>query len=136
MRLAVTLHLCDFVEPLPLRAGFGIRAINFLAHARLDDWEHTSAAQVAVVRDCQHVAAGLLLVAGHPLPQVARVVAAQRWNGGERQDLAGPGCVVPEDDVAMKVVAAGHRGPLIADERREAPWVVRLLRRLDDLLPQ
>ena len=91
-------------------------------------------AEVAVVRDGQHLAAGLLLVGGHPLPQVARVVAAERLQRGEGLDLAGLRAVVAEDDVAVEVVAAGVRGPLVADERGEAPGSFAVLGRLDGLV--
>ena len=70
--------------------------------------------------DGQHLAAGLLLGIGHPLPQVAGIVAAQRLHG-VGLDQAGLGAVLAEDDVAVQVVAAGVGGPLEADERREAP---------------
>ena len=135
MRLAVALDLRGFVEALPLRAGLGILAVDLLAGERLDDREHAAVAQVAVVRDGEHVAAGLLLVRGHPLPQVAGIVAAQRLLRGVRLDPAGLVAVVAEDDVAVQVVAAGVRGPLVADEGREAARIVRLVRRLDRLAP-
>ena len=45
---------------------------------RLDDREHRAVAQVAVVRDGEHAAAGLLLVGVHPFPQVDGIGAAQR----------------------------------------------------------
>ena len=72
---------------------------------------------------------------GHPLPQVARIVAAERRQRGERLDQARLRAVVAEDDVAMKIVAAGVRGPLVADERGEAARLVGLVRRLDRLAP-
>ena len=53
-------------------------------------------------------------------------------NGSTRLGL---GAVVAPDDVAMKVVAAGVRGPLVADEGGETAGLVRLLRRLDRLAP-
>ena len=34
--------------------------------------------EIAVVGDGEHVAAGLVLVGRHPLPEVARIVAAGR----------------------------------------------------------
>ena len=104
MRLAVALHLRGLVEPLPLRARLGILAIDRFAE-RLDDREHLAVAQVAVVRDGQHAAAGLLFVGVHPFPQLDGIVAAQRRRAGDRLDLAGFVAVVAEDDVAMEVVA-------------------------------
>jgi hypothetical protein len=87
------------------------------------------------VRDCQHVSAGLRLVVGHPLPELFRVVAAQRLLGGEGLDPAGAVAGVTEDHVPVKVVAAGVRRPLVADERREPAGLVGLLGRLDRLRP-
>ena len=53
----------------------------------------------------------------------------------ERLDLAGLVAVVAEDDVAVQIVAAGIRGPFVADEGGEPARFVRLFRRLDRLLP-
>ena len=58
------------------------------------------------MRDGEHAAARLLLVGGHPFPQVARIVAAQWRLRRKRYDLARPVAVVAEDDVAMQVVTA------------------------------
>ena len=79
----------------------------------------------------EHLAAGLFFVIGHPFPQVAGIVAAERRLGGEGLDQAGLRAVVAEDDVAVQVVAAGVRGPLVADEGGEMAGVVGLVGRLD-----
>ena len=71
----------------------------------------------------------------HPLPQVARIGAAERRQRREGLDQAGLRAVVAPDDVAMKIVAAGVRGPLIADEGGETARLVGLFRRLDGLAP-
>ena len=81
------------------------------------------------------LAAGLLLIGGHPLPEVLRVVAAKRRiivNGSTWRGLV---AVVTEDDVAVEVVAAGVRRPLVADECGETAGLVVLFRGGDDLLP-
>ena len=59
------------------------------------------------------LAAGLSFVRGHPLPEVARVVAAQRFQGGVRLDRGWP-CAPPSRKMtyAVEVVAAGVGGPL------------------------
>src|SRR4029434_1011451 len=77
----------------------------------------------------------LVFVSLHPLPQVARVVAAQRLDGCVGFDKARLGRVVTENDVAVQVVAAGIRRPFEADEASEAPRIVRLLGCLDGLRP-
>ncbi len=61
------------------------------------------------------------------LPSGGRVV-----NGSTRLGLR---AVVAPDDIAMKIVSAGVRGPLIADEGGETARLVRLIRRLDRLAP-
>ena len=119
----------------PTRALLGILAVEPLAES-LDHGEHRAIAQIAVVRDGQHAAAGLLLVGLHPFPQLDRIVAAVRRIHGERVDLARLVAVVAEDDVAMQVVAAGVRGPLVADEGGEAARLVEMLRGGDRLLPR
>ncbi len=61
----------------------------------------------------------------HPLPQhlgVGGVVLR------DRDDLVGLCLAAAEDDVAVQVVAVGHRGPLEADEGREPARLVVLLR--------
>ena len=93
-------------------------------------------AQVAVVRDGEHAAAGFLFVGVHPFPQVDGIGAAQRRDAGERLDLAGAVAVVAEDDVAMQVVALVERGPLVADEGGEAARLVVVLGGGDGLLPR
>ena len=87
------------------------------------------------MRDGEHFAAGLLLGRRHPFPQLDRVVAAQRRQRGERLDQAGLRAVAAEDDVAMQVVAARIRRPLVADERGESAGLVVRLGGLDGLLP-
>ena len=136
MRFAVALGLGDFVEALPFRAGERVVLVELAAGDRLDDREHAAVGEIAVVRDGQQAAAGLLLVGGHPFPEIARIVAAERREGGVGLDLAGLRAVVAEDHVAVQVVAAGIRGPLVADEGREAPWLIGLFRGLDGRLPR
>src|SRR5215510_13146278 len=106
MRLAVTLDLRDLVERLPTPAALGVGSINRRAGERLDDREHAAVAQVAVVRQSQHLATGLRFGLGHPLPQVARIVAAKRLLRGERFNQAGLRAVLTENDVAMQVIPA------------------------------
>ena len=62
MRLAVALGLGHLVEPLPPGALLDIVLVDRLAGEGLDHREHAAVGEVAVVRDRQHVAAGLVLV--------------------------------------------------------------------------
>src|SRR4029434_3481710 len=77
----------------------------------------------------------LVFVSLHPLPQVARVVAAQGLYGCVGFDKARLGRVVTENDVAMQVVAAGVRRPFEADEGGETARIIRLLGCLHGLRP-
>lgn len=134
MRLPGALGLGRLVETLVLRPRLGVLPVDRLAES-LDGREHEPVAQVAVVRDGQHVAARLLLGRGHPLPEILGIVAAERFLSGVRLDQARLRAVLAEDDVAVQVVAARVRGPLEADEGREPPRIVELLGRLDGLQP-
>ncbi len=113
MRLAVALGLRDLVEPFPLGPFRRIAPVHRLAEG-FDRREHPAVRQVAVVRDRQHVAAGLVLELGHPPPEVRRIVAAERLHRRVRNDGAGLGRAVAEDDVAVQVVAARVRRPLVS----------------------
>src|SRR3990170_3304304 len=135
MGFAVALDLGRLVKQLPTRTLHSIFAIDRLAGERLDDWEHATVGKIAVVGDGEQVAAGLVLIGRHPLPQVARVVAAERLHGRERLDEACSFGSVSEDDVAMQIVAARIRRPLIAYECREPARIIGLFGSLDRLLP-
>ena len=74
----------------------------------------------------------LRLVLVHPRPELLRVLALP---GGEREDLVGLVLAVAEQHVAVQVVAARHRGPLVADHRREASGIVVFLGCRGVLLP-
>src|SRR4029453_19211082 len=77
MRLAVALDLRDLVEALAVRPRLGVLPVDGLAREGLDEGEHATVREVAVVGDGEHLPAGLLLVRAHPLPQITWVVAAQ-----------------------------------------------------------
>ena len=135
MGLAIALDLGRLVKRLPAHAVFGIFAVDPLAVERLDDWKHPAVAQIAVVRKRKNFGAGLFLNHRHPLPEVARIWTAQRRQRGERFDETCLCSVVAPDDIAMKVVAAGIRGPLIADESSETARFIGLFRRFDRFAP-
>ena len=135
MRFAIALHLRDFVDALAVGACLRVLAVDRLAVEVLDQRKHHAVAEVAVVRDRQHLAAGLGFVGFHPLPQLARVGAAGRAVGDEGLDLAGLVAVVTEDHIAMQVVALHQRSPLVADEGGELAGLVGFFRGLDDALP-
>src|SRR4029450_6909451 len=118
VRCAVALGLGGFVEPLPLEPGLDVLAVDLLAEG-LYGGEHAAVAQVAVVGDREAVAGGLGFRGRHPFPEVLGLVAAEGRLGGVGLDQARLGAVLAEEDVAVKVVALGIRGPVVPDYRRE-----------------
>src|SRR6185437_2269562 len=135
MGFAVALGLAGLIKPLPLGALLRVLLVHRLTGERFNDREHAAVAEVTVVSDGEHAAAGLLLVGCHPLPEVPWVIAAHRRLRRKRYDLARPLTVVAEDDVAVQIVPTRVRSPLVADESGEATWLVKLLRRRDVVLP-
>ncbi len=135
MRLAVALDLRDLVQRLPLDPGLGIFPVHLLALVALAHREHDAVGQVAIMRQGQHIAAGALLVGGHPLPQVPRIRTAVRRGHGERLHLARLGLAIAVNDDTVHVVALDQRGPFIADEGGKLAGVIMVLGRLDDAVP-
>ena len=107
MGFAVALDLGRLVETLPLGARLGIFAVDRLSGEGFDDRKHAAIGKIAVMSDGKHVAAGLVLVGCQPLPEVARIVAAERRHRDEGLDPTGLVAIVAEDDVAVQIVAAG-----------------------------
>ncbi len=131
MRLAVALdlrHLIHRFKPRP-RLGIGARQS---AAVEIDQREHASVGQVAVVRDGEHLAAGLLGISIEELPQHGRVLAVE---GGERHDLVGLVLAVAEDHDAMQVVAAVVGSPFVADQRGKPSGLVVALGGAGVVLP-
>ena len=75
MGLAVALHLRDFDERLQAGAGARILRGDRLSSDGIDQREHQSVRQVAVMRNGEHAAAGLRLVGLQRLPEVLGIVA-------------------------------------------------------------
>ena len=90
--------------------GLGIDPVHGLAVESLGRVHH-SIAQVAVVRNGEHLAARPGHVHVHVLPEFRGVRTVER---GERPYLVHAVRAVTEDDGAMEVVAAGRRCPLEA----------------------
>ena len=135
MGLAITFDLGGFVERLPTGAVLCIFAVDSFAGEKLDNRKHAAVAQIAVMRQSEDLGAGFFLAHGHPLPEVAGIGTSERWLGGEGLDQARLCAIVAPDDVAMKIVSPGIRGPFITDKGSEAARIVRLFRRLDRLAP-
>ena len=133
--LAIPFDLGGFVKRLPLVAGRCVLEIDGFAGEGLDDREHDAVGEVAVMGDGQHLAAGLVLVCLHPVPQVARVVAALRLQRGVRLHHAGPLTVIAVNQNPVEIVAASVRCPLPADKGGELAGLVVLLGRIDGLVP-
>ena len=115
MRFAVTLHLRDFVQRLPLGTQCGIFLVHPAAGIPLVHREQPAVGEIAVVGDSQRLPAGIFLIVLEPLVQVQRVGGSTRRLGGQRQDLPGPITVIAQDDIAVQVIALWNRGPLVAD---------------------
>src|ERR1700757_3529039 len=135
MCLAVSLDLCDLIDPLAESARFCILAVDPFSSKRFDDGKHTPIAEIAVVCDRQHMAPSFFLIATHPLPQVSRIVATQWLLGGVRLNQAGLASVITKNDVAMEVVSPGIGSPFIPDERSEAAGLIGFFGGFNDLLP-
>ncbi len=132
MRFALTLGLDGLEQRLPAGARFR-PFLGGILPIKGRELEHAPVREVAVVRNGEHGAAGLLLPVLHPLPEVFRVF---RLEGGHGEDLVRLVLAVPVDDVAMQVVAAACvRGPLVGDEGGEAARLVVLLHDCVVLLP-
>src|SRR5262245_7392352 len=131
MRLPRALGLGGLIQALPASALLDVGAVDASPRERLDHREHRAIAQIAVVGDGEYAPAGLLFVGGHPLPKIARIVAAERLHRGVGLYLTGPVAAVAVDHVAVQVVAARIRGPLVADEGCEPAGLVVRLRRRD-----
>ncbi len=134
VRLAGALGLGHLIEPLPLGACLGIGLVDLLTEG-LDNREHGAIAQISVVGDGEHLAAGLLFCGSHPFPEVLGVVASERLQRGVGFNEACLHAVLAEDDIAVKVVAARVRGPFKPYERSEPAGVVIGFCSLDRLLP-
>ena len=104
MGLAVTLDLRHLHDRLVTDACFGVGPVHGIVVEGLGR-VHEAIAQIAVVRDGEHLAARQLLVSVHELPEVRRILAVE---GGKRNDLLHAVHVVAENDGAMKIVAFGR----------------------------
>ena len=138
---------CASPSPLIWVASYrGSHLLRVCAYSRVE-WllavgvdvprEHPAVGKVAVVGDCQDLAASLFLVCLQDLPEIFRPGAASWRICRERLGLARFLGAITIDDHTMQVVARRHlRGPLVANERGELAGVVVFLRRIDRQLPR
>ncbi len=134
MRFTVTFHLGNFVEWFPADA---LRHIAFVQHGSVIlciNRKHNAVRQIAIVRDGQQLAPGLIFIALHPFPQVSGVGAARRVRC-IRHPLAALISGIPIKHNTVHVVAGYYRGPFIANERSKFPWLVELFSRSNDPVP-
>ena len=130
--LALVLHDLDQRLPVVAQGGGLPRQRSAVG---LDGLEHQAVAEVGVVRNGQHVAAGQALAAlaaqaGEEAIELRLLDVADRQFRHRR---------VLEQDVAVQVVAAGRAGPFVADEGGEATGIGFVLirrRGLADRLPR
>ncbi len=122
MSFAVALGLHHLLQHLPAGAAFRIVARQRLA-GKVHRLKHAAVGEVAIVRDGKHPAACFLFIFLHPLPQLLRILTLP---GGERHHLIRKGFILTKQHVSVQVVAARHRGPLVADHGGETARVVVL----------
>ena len=82
MGFAVAFDLRHFVERLPARAAVGVRAVDSVAGERLDDRKHAPVAEIAVVREREHFAAGFLF---RQWPSISRDRADYRCRAADKR---------------------------------------------------
>ncbi len=104
--LAIALDLGNLDHRLGRSAPCGIfgghgRAVG---HGHL---EHQPVRDIRIVRDGQHLAAGLLFIAGHVVPQLLD----RRVDPLDRQGLTGTVAAVAEHDDTVEIVAVRHQRP-------------------------
>ena len=110
--LAIPLHLRDFDQRLPAQPFACIgHTDRFTVGAGVG--KHKPAAQVAVVRNRQCLASGVLFVVRQVAPERLRVLTVE---GGKRRDLIGACCIIPQHDHTVQVVAIGHGRPFETDQ--------------------
>ena len=120
MGLTITLDLGELDDRLEARPLFGqFAAVGRLAVESVNR-EHPSVAQVAIVRDGEHLGSCPLLELVEVLPQILGILAIVLR---ERHRLVGYAGVSTEDDVPVQVVAAEGR-VLVADQGRETSRLV------------
>ena len=129
MGLGLSLDLFDLDEPLVAVAGRGPGRVDGPVVGVDVDGIHPPVAHVRVVRDGQQLVARLALRV-HPVPQVLGVCGIERAVGHLRHLGA-----IAEEDVAVQVAIARHRGPLVRAERGELARVVVVVGDLDVVFP-
>src|SRR5215471_176125 len=134
MCLTGALGLSCLVEALPLGACFDIVSVDLFAKC-FNYGKHQPVAQIAVVSNCQHFAAGLLFCGGHPLPEILWVITSERFHRGERLDETGLVAILEKNNISMEVVSACVRRPLESDKSGEPPGIVKFLRSLNVFTP-
>ena len=121
--LAIALDLCCLQKWFVAGTRLGVSLIHRFTVKSLCR-VHLAIAQVAVVRNCEHLAAGFFRVRVHVLPEVRRILAVE---GGKRNDLVHTVRVVAENDSTVEVISAWRASPLKAVQRGENARLVPFL---------
>ncbi len=82
MGFAVPFDLRHFVERLPASAAVGVSTVDLVTCERLDDREHAAVAEVAIVRQGQHFAAGFFF---RQWPSISRDRADYRCRAADKR---------------------------------------------------
>ena len=120
MGFAVTLDLGNFGNRLMCGAAPGIFGGDRTA-AWLSHHPHQAVGKVPVMRDRQHLAAGVLFISLHLGPEIVGPLAGFRIPGSNGGNLVR---TVAENHVAMQVIAGLHQGVFKAHEGRELARLV------------
>ena len=118
MRLRLAFPLFDLDQPLVAHARLGPGGVNRPAGGVIDVHRvHPAVAHIGVVRDGEQFNARLALGV-HPLPELRGI------RGVERAERRVRHLVAPEENIAVQVALAGHRGPLVGAEGRELAGLI------------
>ena len=130
MRLGLAFPLLDLDQPLVAVASGGPGGVNRPAGGVINvDRVHPAVAHIGVVGDGEQLDARLALGV-HPFPELLGI----RWESSDAERRVRH-LVAPEENIAVQVAVAGHRGPLVGAEGRELAGMVVFVGDLAGFLP-
>ena len=131
VRFAVPLDLRHLHDRLITRTRRRVRCVDRVP-VRILDGEHASVTQVRVMRNRKCFAARLCFILRKEVPEPFRRITMYRR---ERKDLLGLVRPVSKQDIAMKIIAARRRAPLVAHDRCETTRLVHAFGDIDHFIP-
>ncbi len=133
MGLTGALGLGNLHNRLPARTILCVRFIDWFSISLILGRKHHTAGQVAVMRDCQHLAPGVFLIGRQIVPEVLYVFRVEE---GERQHRFDTSFIAPKHHHSVQIVTAGLRGPLVTNKGGEFAGVVVMVGELHDFGPR